>query len=148
MVNFLIAHTDRFACAVSERGVAENISDFLLSDIGYSCVPDTYGATPWTDWASLFGNSALRYADKVKAPTLFIHGDSDTLCSPVQSKLMYSALKYFGVPTELLIMKDEPHSFPFDGTPFIRTERLRHMLAWFDRYLKGTKDLKEERDEH
>jgi dipeptidyl aminopeptidase/acylaminoacyl peptidase len=136
MTNHLIGHyPSRFACAVSERGVCENISDFLLSSIGYECVPDTYGVTPWQDAASLWEWSALKYADRVTAPTLFIHGGADDICRPEQSMLMHSALKYHGVPTDIFIADGERHSFPFDGTPKPRIERLERMLAWFDRFL-------------
>jgi dipeptidyl aminopeptidase/acylaminoacyl peptidase len=136
MTNHLIAHTDRFACAVSERGVSGNISDFLLSDIGFSCVPDTYGATPWQGAEKLRAASALARADRIKTPTLFIHGGDDATCGPEQSEMLYAALRYHGTDAELFVADGETHGFPFDGTPYLRVERLDRMVQWFRRYLK------------
>ena len=35
MTNWVIGHTDRFRCAVSQRSIANYVGDYLLSDIGY-----------------------------------------------------------------------------------------------------------------
>lgn len=40
MTNWVIGHTDRFRCAVSQRSIANYMGDYLLSDIGYYYVPD------------------------------------------------------------------------------------------------------------
>ena len=47
MTNWVIGHTDRFRCAVSQRSIANYVGDYLLSDIGYYYVPDQQLGTIW-----------------------------------------------------------------------------------------------------
>ena len=53
MVNWIIGHTERFACAVSQRSISNMVSMFCTSDIGYRFIADQCGATPWDDMDAL-----------------------------------------------------------------------------------------------
>lgn len=136
MTNWMIGHTDRFKAAVSDRSVANNICDFFLSDIGFSCVKDTYGVTPWEDVQLLWQSSPLKYAEEVKTPTLFIHGEDDFRCNKEQAMQMFAALKYFGVPARIWIGKNETHDLCREGSPRNRVRRLEEIKNWFDQYLQ------------
>jgi dipeptidyl aminopeptidase/acylaminoacyl peptidase len=46
------------------------------------------------------------------------------------------ALKRLGVDTEMVRFPDEPHGLSRGGRTDRRMDRLKHILRWFDRYLK------------
>ena len=49
MTNWIITQTERFKAAASQRSVANWISDFGTSCIGYSFDPNEMQTTPWKD---------------------------------------------------------------------------------------------------
>ncbi len=70
VVNWLMAHTKRFAAAVSLRGISNWFSMAALSDIGHVFVPDQV-ADPILDPLLALELSPLRYAQDMETPTLF-----------------------------------------------------------------------------
>ena len=49
MTNWIIGHTQRFKAAASQRSIANWVSKFNTTDIGYYFNADQVGATPWSD---------------------------------------------------------------------------------------------------
>ncbi|MDM7320204.1 peptidase S9 [Fervidobacterium sp. SC_NGM5_O18] len=137
MTNWIIGHTDRFKAAVSQRSIANWISKFGTTDIGYFFVEDQQLATPWNDYEKLWWHSPMKYADKVKTPTLFIHSDEDYRCWLVEAIQMFTSLKYHGVESKLVIFKGENHDLSRTGKPLHRLRRLKEIVEWFDKYLKA-----------
>ncbi|MCQ1528925.1 alpha/beta hydrolase family protein [Lutispora saccharofermentans] len=136
MTNWIIGHTDRFKAAASQRSISNWISKFCTTDIGYFFVDDQQGATPWNNEEKLWWHSPLRYADKVKTPTLFIHSDEDYRCWLAEGIQMFTALKYHGVAARLCMFRGENHELSRSGKPKHRLRRLKEMTDWFDKYLK------------
>ncbi|WP_203366534.1 S9 family peptidase [Anaeromonas frigoriresistens] len=136
MTNWIIGHTDIFEAAVSQRSISNWISKFNTTDIGYYFVEDQNGATPWSDHEKLWWHSPLRYADKVKTPTLFIHSEEDYRCWVVEGIQMFTALKFHGVESRMCIFKEENHELSRSGKPKHRIRRLEEITEWFDKYLK------------
>lgn len=135
MTNWAIGHTDRFKAAVSQRSIANWSSFCGTSDIGDYFGPDQTAADIWTAPEKMWEQSPLKYADKVKTPTLFIHSDSDYRCPLVEGVSMFSALKRFGVPSRICVFKGENHELSRSGKPVHRVRRLKEMVAWLDKYL-------------
>lgn len=135
MTNWIIGHTDRFKAAVSERSISNWISMYSTSDIGYYFASDQIGTTPWTDSDRLWWHSPLKYADKVRTPTLFLHSDEDYRCWLVEGLQMYTALKDNGIPARLCMFKGENHELSRSGKPLHRIRRLKEMTDWFGKYL-------------
>lgn len=138
MVNWIIGHTHRFACAVSQRSISNMLSMFCTSDIGYRFVADQCAATPWQDPETLWRQSPLAYAHNAKTPTLFIHGNEDYRCDRSEGMQMFTALRYHGVESRLCLFEGENHELSRGGTPTRRLRRLAEITAWLDRYLKPT----------
>ncbi len=136
MTNWIIGHTDRFKAAVSQRSIANWISKFGTTDIGYFFVEDQHLATPWSDYEKLWYHSPMKYADKVKTPTLFIHSDEDYRCWLVEAIQMFTALKYHGIDSKLVIFRGENHELSRSGKPMHRLRRLQEIIGWFNKYLK------------
>ena len=136
MTNWIIGHTDRFAAAASQRSISNWISMAYISDIGYYFAEDQVASTPWTDMDLMWEQSPLKYADKVKTPTLFIHSDEDYRCPIAEGWQMFSALKYHGVEARLCMFKGENHELSRGGKPLHRQRRLDEITDWFEKYLK------------
>ncbi len=138
MTNWIIGHTDRFKAAVSERGITNWVQKFCSTDIGYYFNHDQIGATPWSDGGEkLWWHSPLRYADRAKTPTLFIHSEQDYRCTLAEGIQMFTALRYHGVETRLVMFREENHELSRSGKPKHRVRRLEEIVAWYERHLKG-----------
>lgn len=136
MTNWIIGHTDRFRAAVSQRSIANWISKFGTTDIGYFFVEDQHLATPWNNQEKLWWHSPMKYADRAKTPTLFIHSDEDYRCWLVEAIQMFTSLRYNNVDTKLVIFKGENHELSRGGKPKHRVRRLKEITEWFNKYLK------------
>lgn len=137
ITNWIIGHTERFKAAASQRSISSWISEFGITDIGYFFVDDQNGgATPWNNVEELWRSSPLRYADKVKTPTLFLHSAEDFRCSIAEGLQMFTALKYHGIESRLIMFRGENHELSRSGKPKHRIRRLKEITEWFDTHLK------------
>ena len=134
MTNWIIGHTDRFKAAASQRSISNWISMFNTTDIGYYFADDQTGATPWTNMNQMWDQSPLKYADKVKTPTLFIHSEQDYRCWLTEGLQMFTSLKYHNIDSRLCLFKEENHELSRSGKPKHRLRRLNEILNWFDKY--------------
>ena len=50
---------------------------------------------------------------------------------------MFRALKYRKIPTVMVRFPGESHELSRSGNPLHRLARLEHIVAWFDKYLRG-----------
>lgn len=139
MTNWIIGHTDRFACAASQRSISNWISKFGTTDIGYYFNADQNQSTPWDNPDKLWWHSPLKYADQVKTPTLFIHSEEDYRCWLAEGLQMFTALKYHGVEARLCMFRGENHDLSRSGKPKHRLRRLEELTNWFEQYLKEKK---------
>ena len=137
MTNWIIGHTDRYKCAVSQRSISNWISKFGTTDIGYYFNVDQNASSPWDNHDKLWWHSPLKYADKCVTPTLFIHSRQDYRCWLPEGLQMFTALKYHGVEARLCMFHNENHELSRGGKPMNRVKRLEEMTNWFEKHLKG-----------
>lgn len=135
MTNWIIGHTNRFKAAASQRSISNWIGFFGTSDIGYYFAKDQVQGTPWTDMEGMWEQSPLKYADRVKTPTLFIHSEEDYRCWIPEAFEMFTALKYHGVESRLVTFKGENHELSRSGKPKHRIRRLKEITEWFNNHL-------------
>lgn len=135
MTNWLIGHTHRFRCAVTEVCVSNLFSFYGTSDIGATWGELEWGATPWDDPGKLLRESPLMYAKNVTTPVLIIANEADHRCPVEQSEQFYTALRKMGKEAAFLRFQGESHQMSSNGRPKPRIERLKRLLAWFDKYL-------------
>ena len=137
MTNWTIGHTDRFKAAVSQRSISNWTSFYGVSDIGYYFATDQTAADPWESLDKMWDQSPIKYVNKAKTPTLFIHADCDYRCPLEQGIQMYNKLKLNGVDTRMVIFHGENHELSRSGKPKARIKRLTEIKDWFDKYLKN-----------
>ena len=135
MTNWAIGHTDIFKAAVTDRGIASWESFFGTSDIGPSFTIDQIGSDPFAARAQLERMSPITYATKISTPVLIIHSMEDYRCWMVEGVQLYTALKYLGKETQLVLFPGENHDLSRVGKPKHRIARAKQYLAWFDKYL-------------
>ena len=97
---------------------------------------DQVAFNPWTNNEKLWDTSPLKYADKVKTPTLFLHSDEDYRCGIGEGIQMFTALKFHGVESRLCMFRGENHELSRNGKPKHRLRRLTEIIQWFNKYLK------------
>lgn len=137
MTNWIIGHTDRFKAAATQRSIANWISKFCTTDIGYYFNSDQIAANPWDNPEKLWWHSPLKYANKVKTPTLILHSEEDYRCWLAEGIQMFTALKYNGVEAKMVMFRGENHELSRSGKPKHRLRRLREITEWFNKYLKN-----------
>jgi dipeptidyl aminopeptidase/acylaminoacyl peptidase len=136
MTNWLITHTTRFRCAVSEVCVSNLHSFYGTSDIGATWGELEWGANPWDDPERLLMQSPLSYVRNVSTPVLLVANEADHRCPVEQTEQFYMALRKWGKDVVFLRFRDESHTMQSNGRPKPRIERLRRLTAWFDRHLQ------------
>ena len=107
-----------------------------VSDIGVGFTEDQNLSTPWQDPEKLWFHSPMKYADRVKTPTLFIHSDQDYRCPLPEGMQMMQALVVRGVEARLVLFHGENHELSRSGKPVHRMRRLREITDWFDAHTK------------
>ena len=134
MTNWIIGHTDRFACAASQRSISNWLSFYGSSDLGFNFNVDQVATTIYEGPEKMWNCSPLKYADKIKTPTLFIHSDEDYRCPLEQGLEIFTAMVDRGVPARLCLFKGENHELSRSGRPQGRLRRLREITNWIETY--------------
>lgn len=136
LTNFLIGKTARFAAAVTQRSMSNLYSKYGVSDIGWTFDKLGMGGRDlWDSEDFIMERSPIRYAPRVKTPTLIIHSEQDLRCPIEQGEQWYVALKRLGVETEFVRFAGENHELSRAGKPRNRVERLERIAGWFERFL-------------
>ena len=136
MTNWIVGHTDRFACAASQRSISNWISFYGMSDIGWWTAWEHTGADMYEDVERVWERSPLKYANQVKTPMLFIHSEEDYRCPMAEGMQMMTAVAKQGVPVRMCLFKGENHELSRSGKPRHRVRRLQEITAWMDKYLR------------
>jgi dipeptidyl aminopeptidase/acylaminoacyl peptidase len=137
MTNWIVTRTHRFKAAISQRAVSDWVSKFGCRDIGYCHVEGQRLGTPWKDAEKPWSESPLKYADRVRTPTLFVHSAEDFRRELGQA--MRAALKALGVESRPRVSKRGNTSFAALGGP---------ATAWpvFARFKAGSTRVNRRRD--
>jgi dipeptidyl aminopeptidase/acylaminoacyl peptidase len=138
MVNWLVGTTDRFRAAVSENGVANQVSSWAGSDTGVEYNRVALLGTP-VDKAGvdkLWRQSPLSNVANVRTPLLMLQAGADQRCPPSDSEQLFIALRVLGREVEYVLYPDESHVYASSGRPDRRIDRMNRVIDWFDRRLR------------
>ncbi len=136
MVAWIIGNTQRFNCAIAERGVYNRHSAVGTSD--FPPMPDGYWpGNAWDQPERLWQQSPLRLAQEMHTPTLIIHSEGDLRCPISQAEQLFSALRRLNRQVQFLRYPQETgHGLSRSGPPDLRVDRLQRILAWLDEHLR------------
>lgn len=133
MTAWIISHDQRFACAWAQRGLYNLASFFGTSDIPQLIEREfeTYG---FDEVEKLWRQSPLAYVRHIRTPLAIEHQDQDWRCPPSEAEQLYAALKRLKRDVVLIRYPREGHEMSRSGEPQHRVDRLKRMVAWFDKY--------------
>ena len=78
----------------------------------------------------------LPEVENMNTPLLHMHADLDFISPVAKAETLFVALKRQKKVVEFVRFPNENHDLSRIGRPKHRVERLRHMLRWFDRYVR------------
>ncbi len=136
MTNWIIGHTNMFACAVTMRSVV-NMLSFFSSDFGFG-FPHEFKGYWWEkkNYRFYWNMSPLKYVKRMKTPLLIIHSEQDHRCPISQAEELFVALKQLNRDVEMVRFPLEPHGLSRHGSPRRREKRLEFILRFVDKHLK------------
>jgi dipeptidyl aminopeptidase/acylaminoacyl peptidase len=139
LTNWIVTQDQRFAAAVAQRSIASWTDFWYTADFSLF-TPRWFKGAPWEDPADFARRSPITHVDKVTTPLMLIEGEADYRTPPsAGGEQMFRALEYLKRPTVMVRFPGESHNLSRNGKPWHRVERLRHIVAWFDKWLKGEK---------
>jgi dipeptidyl aminopeptidase/acylaminoacyl peptidase len=84
----------------------------------------------------LWERSPLRYANKVKTPTMFVHGENDNDVPIAEAEQFYIALKDVGVDTIFVRYPGEGHGIRLQTKHVV--DLIDRSIAWYRKYFATT----------
>lgn len=130
MTNVVITRTTRFKAAASGAG-----HSLIEANVGHDIYQRWYMwelGVPWENREKYDVHSPLLRAGKVTTPTLFLGGRIDWNVPILNAELFYQALKFQGVPSQLVVYPGVHHG----GWPeAFEKDYLERVVEWFGRYV-------------
>jgi dipeptidyl aminopeptidase/acylaminoacyl peptidase len=122
----LLAHTTAFAAGIARSGAYNR----TLTPFGFQTERRSY----WEAAGVYDQVSPFRFADRIAAPLLLIHGEQDGNSGtfPIQSERLFQAIRGNGGTARLVML-------PHEGHGYLARESVMHVLAeeidWLQRWL-------------
>jgi dipeptidyl aminopeptidase/acylaminoacyl peptidase len=136
MTSWIVAHTDRFKAAISERAVNQFVSEWGSSDFGFD-FKGYLGSFLYEDVEAYLKVSPATYAENIRTPLMILHSEDDLRCPVEQAEQLFVTLRLLRRPVEMVRFPAESHELTRSGSPVHRVQRFELVLEWFDRYLRG-----------
>lgn len=145
LTNWIVTQTPRFRAAVPAAGISNLVTqNYLAYYHDYLAVE--YGGYPHEKMRSdpqermiidmLWERSAIRSANKVKTPVLFVHGENDNDVPIEEAEQFFIALQDNGVETVMLRYPREGHGLR--ETAHV-VDALERSVAWYKRHFGTTR---------
>jgi dipeptidyl aminopeptidase/acylaminoacyl peptidase len=145
LTNWIITQTPRFKAAVPAAGISNLVTqNYLAYYHDYLAVE--YGGFPHERVRNdpqermiidmLWERSAIRYANKVKTPVLFVHGENDNDVPIEEAEQYFIALLDNGVEAVMLRYPREGHGLRETGHV---VDALERSIAWYKKHFRTTR---------
>jgi len=138
MTAWITTRTNRFKAAQADRMIVNWVSWYGTSD-AQTLTEGEFLGTPWQSWDSYINMSPIKYADKVKTPTLIVQSEEDYRAPIEDAEQWYMALQKHNVPVEFVRYPRSNHDLSRTGEPWLLTDRLSRIRQWFSYWLKDEK---------
>jgi dipeptidyl aminopeptidase/acylaminoacyl peptidase len=134
MTAWITTKTDRFKAAQTDRMISNWWSWYGSSDAQGLTEFEFYGK-PWDNPAMYDTLSPIRYADRVKTPTLIVQSEEDHRTPMTDAEQWFMALEKRGVPVEFVRYPRSTHDLSRTGEPWLLVDRLARLRQWFTYWL-------------
>ena len=135
MTTWMVAHSDRFKAACSERAVNSWYSMHGSSDVGWM-FKGYIGSFSYEDPEAWLKISPLSYASNITTPLLILHSEADLRCDIEQAEQLFTTLRLLEREVEFVRFPGESHELSRSGNPLHRVQRFEVILEFFDKHLK------------
>jgi dipeptidyl aminopeptidase/acylaminoacyl peptidase len=136
MTAWIVGHDQRFAAAVSQRGVYHLSSFFGTTDIP-ELIEWEFDGRPWESYERLWQHSPLAYVEQIKTPLMIIHSEQDFRVPIPDAEHLFLALRWLKREVEFVRYPREGHELSRSGEPRHRVDRLNRIIDWFDTYCQN-----------
>jgi dipeptidyl aminopeptidase/acylaminoacyl peptidase len=136
MTAWIVGHDQRFAAAVSQRGVYHLTSFFGSSDVP-ELIEGEFEARPWEAYERLWKYSPLAYVNEIQTPLLILHSEHDFRAPIPDAEHLFLMLRWLKREVEFVRYPREGHELSRSGEPRHRVDRLKRIVEWFDKYCKA-----------
>jgi dipeptidyl aminopeptidase/acylaminoacyl peptidase len=129
---WLVTQTSMFKAAIPQAAIINLVSyNYMTYYNQYEQM--TFGVFPHqgTLMDTLWERSSLRYAGKVRTPTMLIHGENDNDVPIAEAEQFYIALKDVGVDTVFLRYPREGHGL---REPKHQVDSIERSIRWYEKY--------------
>jgi dipeptidyl aminopeptidase/acylaminoacyl peptidase len=134
MTAWITTKTDRFRAAQADRMISNWVSWYGTSDAQGLTEFEFYGR-PWDNWDLYVDLSPIRFADRVRTPTLIVQSEEDHRTPMGDAEQWFMALKKHGVPVEFIRYPRSNHDLSRTGEPWLLVDRLGRLRQWFTHWL-------------
>lgn len=135
LTNWIVARTNRFRAAVTQRCVSDWASMYYSSDFALF-TPSWFRRPPYEDPGEYADRSPVRDLGKIETPLMVIHSEEDWRTPIAQGEVMFRGLKQQRKPVVMVRFPGENHELSRSGAPSRRVQNQQHIRRWFDRWLR------------
>jgi dipeptidyl aminopeptidase/acylaminoacyl peptidase len=128
--NWLAGTSDRFACVISENGVASMHTAHAASCIGPSYDRDIGYGPVSEHGAAMTAASPIRHVEAMTAPMLMLQGEADRICPLDDTWQLFVALRELGRDVQMVLYPDEHHVMMATARPDRRIDRLQRIVEF------------------
>ncbi|MCC6537032.1 MAG: S9 family peptidase [Bryobacterales bacterium] len=132
MTAWTVTQTARFKAAAVGAGITNHVSMYGTQDIP-SVYEDYFGGPPWEQRAAYLKSSPMEFVQRVKTPTLILHGERDDRVPITQAYEFHRALERQGVKVKMIAYPRQPHG---PNEPKFLQHIAEQHLAWVDEHLR------------
>jgi len=130
----LTEYPELFAAGADLYGVVNFETFFKNTQPWMAAISKSEYGDPATQSEMLKKLSPIHRVERVRAPTIVLHGANDTNVPVIEAEQVVENLKRRGVPVEYVLFPDEGHGWRKTSNRIRSTVRI---VSWFDRYLKA-----------
>ncbi|MEV5407278.1 S9 family peptidase [Thermopolyspora sp. NPDC052614] len=125
---WLTTRTDRFKAAILGGCLSDLTSSAGTSDLGHIIDEHEIVERPAEQ-------SPITYVDRVRTPTLLLHGEADDRCPVGQAEQWFAALRERRVPVRMVRYPGASHLFIINGRPSHRADYNERIIAWLEHWI-------------
>lgn len=131
----LTEYPDLFAAGADLYGVVNFETFFKNTQPWMAAISKVEYGDPDTQLEMLRQLSPIHRVDRIKAPTIVLHGANDTNVPVIEAEQIVENLKRRGVPVQYVLFADEGHGWRKMPN---RIRSTVEIVRWFDKYLKAS----------
>lgn len=132
MTAWTVTQTTRYKCAAVGAGITNHVSMYGTQDIP-AVYEDYFGGPPWEQLQVYQKSSPMNFIQRVKTPTLILHGENDPRVPPTQGYEFRKGLERQNVPVKMIVYPRTQHG---PNEPKFTQNIMEQHLEWAETYLK------------